>query len=143
VKLTVWGDAGGPGTIAATYNRSGQLTEARTYGELDLELPPEGIEVDCDHDARRAGEVVLLALGKDQRLRAVAVLDDDWLSTVEQDVFFSPLLEMRGPATAPAGSTYIAPTGTLLGLSLTFASATCLTSGRAPRPWRRGRSIVT
>ena len=53
-KLTVWGDAGGPNGQSATYNRFGQLTEACSYRELDLELPADGVEVDCDHEKRNS-----------------------------------------------------------------------------------------
>jgi hypothetical protein len=120
VKLTVWGEAGGPGTIAASRTRSGRVSGARSYDSLELALPTEGIEIDCDHDGRRVGELVHAQLD-DDRLRVVAVLDDDWLGEVEEPVYFSPLLELRGRDLS--GSTYIGRTAELLGLSLTFATA--------------------
>jgi hypothetical protein len=134
VKLTVWGEAGGPKAIAATYNRSGQLTEARTYRELGLELPAEGIELDADHNGARLGELVHAELGDDNRLRAVAVLDTDRLEQVEQPVFFSPLFEMRG-RDINRSDTYIARAAQLLGLSLTLETARV---GALPVSWRRG-----
>jgi hypothetical protein len=121
MKLTAWGELGGPGTIAATRTRSGSLTSARSYDSVDLELPPEGIEVDVDHDGHRLGEVVRVELGRDDRLRAVAVLDNDRLASVGEDVFFSPVIEMRGRDLD--GSTYIGESARLLGLSVTLSTA--------------------
>ena len=69
-----------------------------------------------------------------ERLRVACVLDDDGLASAEPPgpVCFSPLLEMRGGGN---GSTYIARVGSLLGLSLTFATARL---GATPVSWRAG-----
>lgn len=134
-KLTVWGDCGGPDGAAATY-RYGQLVEARSYRDLDLELPADGVEVDCDHDGRRVGELVHCELDDDNRLRAVAVLDTDRLAQAIEEtgasVYFSPLLEMRGGGD---GTVYIAREASLLGLSITFQTARV---GATPVSWCAG-----
>jgi hypothetical protein len=134
VTITVWGEAGGPGTHAAIRDRFGRVFEARSYRDLELELPAEGIEVDCDHDQRPVGRLLYAELGADNRLRAVCVLDNDGLEQVEQGVFFSPMFEMRGDGINDS-DTYIARTAQLLALSITFDTARV---GAHPVNWRRG-----
>lgn len=118
--ITLSGEAGGPDTVAASRDRYGRLS-ARSYRELSLELPAEGIEVDADHDGQRLGELLYLELGDDERLRAVCVLDGDWLANVAQPVYFSPMLSMRGRGIDR--DTYIAASAEMIGLSVTLETA--------------------
>jgi hypothetical protein len=134
MTVTVWGDAGGPDTLAAHRNRYGELRSAHSYRELQLGLPENGIEIDADHDGQRLGQLLYTELGADERLRAVAVLDDDWLENVEQPVYFSPALDMRGDG-IDRSEHYIARTAELIGLSLTLATARV---GAHPLAWRQG-----
>jgi hypothetical protein len=134
MTVTVWGECGGPGTLAATYNRSGQLTEARSYRELSLDLPERGVEVDCDHDGVRVGSLLFAELGDDERLRAVCAIDGDWLADVDRPVYLSPLFEMRGQG-IDRTDMYIARAAELIGLSLTFQTARI---GAHPVSLRRG-----
>jgi hypothetical protein len=59
-------------------------------------------------------------LGEDDRLRCVAVLDNDQLTKTDRTVFFSGEFELRGDVRKPF---YVAREAALLGLSLTFSPA--------------------
>ena len=104
--VTRSGRRGGPATLAAHYDRWG-ATDAHSYGELELELPAGGIKVDCDHDGVHVGDVVYAEARQRRQAPAVAVLENDGLDQVEQPVFFSPLLSMRGDG-IDRSDTYIA-----------------------------------
>jgi hypothetical protein len=139
MSVTVWGDAGGPRTIAEERVRWGALemhAGAHSYDELSVELPDGGITVDADHDpAQPLGQLVYAELGDDDRLRC-AVVVDDWLEPVleEHETFFSPLLEMRGKG-IDRSDTYVAREAELLGLSLTTRTKRI---GAWPLRWRSG-----
>jgi hypothetical protein len=127
MSVTVWGDAGGPRTIAEERVRWGALemhAGAHSYDELSLELPDGGITVDAAHDPEQPlGELVYAELGSDDRLRCVAVVDERLDERVfeEHEVFFSPQLEMRGKG-IDDGNTYIAREAGVIGLALTLAT---------------------
>jgi hypothetical protein len=140
VKVTVWGDAGGPRTIAEERARWGAIevhAGAHSYDELSLELPVAGIVVDAAHDSERPlGELIYAELGEDERLRCVAVLDERLDARVfeEHETFFSPLMEMRGKG-IDGTDHYVAREGALLGLALTLATKRV---GAQPLRWRSG-----
>jgi hypothetical protein len=133
--LTVFGEAGGPNTIAATRHRSGVLTSARSYRELSLELPEGGCPVDLDHNEQHTvGELVFAELGDDERLRCVVVIDGLDLDQADEPVYFSPLFVMAGPGINER-STYIAREASLLAVSLTLATERV---GAQPLRWLTG-----
>jgi hypothetical protein len=100
VSVTVWGVAGQVGGTAAHYNRFGDLAGAHSYKSLALELPGDGVVIDCDHDHHDYGRLVYAELGDDQALRCVAVVDGD-LTRADGPVYFSPELELRGDVDKP------------------------------------------
>jgi hypothetical protein len=125
MTMTVWGDAGGPRTIAEERRRWGAIelhAGAHSYDSLSLELPADGVIVDLDHDGQPVGSLVHAELGADDRLRCVAVVDERLERAFEErEVFFSPKMAMYGKG-IDQSDTYIAREGELLGLSLTFAT---------------------
>jgi hypothetical protein len=116
VKTTIAGVATSIGEVAVEQNRFADITGAHSYRSLTLELPSEGIAIDCDHDHERVGELVYAELGDDQALRCVAVLD----TRLDEPVYFSGEFEMRGDVDKPF---YIAREAALIGLSLTLSPA--------------------
>jgi hypothetical protein len=132
VSTTIWGTASKIGAIAAGYSRWGELVDAHSYDELAVELPEGGVSVDLDHDDQAIGRLVYGEIAEDGRLNCVAVLDDDTIRQVEQDVFWSPTFVMVGDV---RHRSYIAREAQLLGLSLTLSPATL---GAAPIRWREG-----
>jgi hypothetical protein len=120
VKTTVSGVATKVGEIAVEQKHYA-VTGAHSYRSLTLELPPGGIAIDCDHDHQAVGELIYAELGEDDRLRCVAVLDNDQLTKLDQDVYWSPELDLRG---GDPGRYFIARTASLIGLSVTFNPAT-------------------
>lgn len=117
---TVWGVATQVNGVAAYYGKWGTLTDAHSYRSLALELPPDGVAIDCDHDHEERGRLVYAELGDDDALRVVAVVDGD-LTGLEQPAYFSAEVELRGDV----GKRYcIAREAALVGLSLTFSPAT-------------------
>jgi HK97 family phage prohead protease len=121
LSTTVWGVASKIGEPAAHYNDWGDLTDAHSYRSLALELPGDGVSIDCDHDHVERGRLIYAELGSDQALRCVAVVDADQLVGIEEPVYFSPELELRGDVDKRI---YVAREAALLGLSLTFSPAT-------------------
>jgi HK97 family phage prohead protease len=120
VTATVWGVATKVNGAAAWYNRFGSVTEAHSFRSLALELPGDGVNIDCDHDHQEYGKLIYAELGDDQALRCVAVVDGD-LTRAEEPVYFSPELELRGDVDKRI---CIAREAALVGLSLTHAPAT-------------------
>ncbi|MGH3085556.1 MAG: hypothetical protein ACRDNP_16140 [Gaiellaceae bacterium] len=86
----------------------------------DRVYEPYGLEVDVDHDGQRIGEVVHCELGADDRLRVVAVLDDDRLASLDAPIYFSPTVELRGDVDRAVS---IAREAVLLGVSVTLQTA--------------------
>lgn len=134
MKLTVWGDAGGPGEISEERSSFGSFLGGHSYRELALELPEGGIEVDADHDEQRLGELAYAELR--DRLQVVCVLDDDRLAPVleERAVFFSPLMMMLGKG-IDERSSYVARQAEVIGMSVTLDTARI---GAQPLSWMRG-----
>ena len=131
--FTVWGDAGGPGQIAADRSSySGKFVSGRSDRSLSLEPPAEGVPVDCDHDGNYIGELVHAELGNDDRLRCVAVVEGLDLDRADAPVFFSPLTEMVGGVNERS---YVAREANLLALALTFETARL---GAFPVSWLPG-----
>jgi len=120
VTTTVWGVATKVGGTSAHYDRLGYLTGAHAYRSLALELPGDGVIIDCDHDHVEVGRLLYAELGEDEALRCVAVVDGD-LTRAEEPVYFSPELELRGDVDK---SICVAREAAMLGLSLTFSPAT-------------------
>jgi hypothetical protein len=120
VKTTVAGVATKVGEIAVEQNRFADITGAHSFRSLALELPPDGVAIDCDHDHVARGQLIYAELGADNALRCVAVLDGDEITKVGQDVFFSAELEMRGDVDR---AFYVARQAALIGLSLTLSPA--------------------
>jgi hypothetical protein len=136
VSLTVWGVASEINGISEERSILGKHVSAHSYRELSMELPPGGLEVDCDHDGVAIGEVVYAELsdGEPQRLRVVAVVDDRLESALrERSVYFSPLMEMVGDGVHERS--YIARAGEVIGLSLTLETKRV---GASPVEWRAG-----
>lgn len=133
MKATVWGVATRIGDIAAIRTRSGRIADAHSYDDLALELPADGVPFDLDHDPEtRCGQLIYGELADDGRLSVVAVLDNDWIGQVPEDVFWSPTLLMAGNVNKPV---YIAREARLRSLALTFNPATL---GAVPVRWRLG-----
>jgi HK97 family phage prohead protease len=120
VTATVWGVATKVNGAAAWYNRFGSVTEAHSFRSLALELPGDGVNIDCDHDHQEYGKLIYAELGDDQMLRCVAVVDGD-LTRAEESVYFSPELELRGDVDKRI---CIAREAAVVGLSLTHSPAT-------------------
>jgi hypothetical protein len=104
MKTTVYGVATRVGEAAVEQNSIGRVTGAHSFRSLTLELPGDGVVVDCDHDHQRVGDLVYAELGEDQALRCVAVLDNDQLARIDEPVYFSGEFEMRGTSPAAARS---------------------------------------
>ena len=121
MKTTVAGTATRVGEIAVEQNRFADITGAHSFRSLALELPSDAIEIDCDHDHVARGQLIYAELDETQALRCVAVLDSDELTRIDEPVFFSPELEMRGDVDKQF---YIAREAALIGLSLTLSPAT-------------------
>jgi hypothetical protein len=121
LKATIAGVATRVGESAVELNRYGDLVGAHSYKSISLELPAAGVIIDCDHDEQRVGELTYAELRDDGALCCVAVLDNDRLTEIEEDVFYSPKVELRGDVNQPF---CIAREARLLGLSITFNPAT-------------------
>jgi HK97 family phage prohead protease len=121
LKATIAGVATRVGEAAVELNSCGDLVGAHSFKSLSLDLPPEGIGIDCDHDDRRIGELVYAELRSDGALCCVAVLDSDRITELSEDVFFSPKVELRGNVRE---AFCIAREARVLGLSITFSPAT-------------------
>ena len=91
------------------------------YRDFNAQLPEGGVEVDCDHDGVRVGELVYAEVAPDERVHCVCVIDEgERLAELEQPVYYSPTLDLRG---CGGGHVYIADEARIIGLSLTFDTA--------------------
>jgi hypothetical protein len=132
MKATVWGCASRIGGLAAHTSLTGRIVGGHSYDELEAELPENGIEIDLDHDGKRVGEMVYGEIADDGRLNVVAVLDDDRITRVDEDVFWSSEMMMIGDV---KHDSYIAKRAELRSLALTCDP---LTVGAWPVRWRTG-----
>jgi HK97 family phage prohead protease len=132
VSTTVYGTATKVGEIAVEQNIVDDVVGAHSFRSLSLELPGDGVIIDCDHDGVEVGWLLYAELGDDEALRCVAVLDNDQFAAIERPVYFSPQLEMRGDVDK---AFYIAREAAMLGLSVTFETKTLAAQ---PIKWRAG-----
>jgi hypothetical protein len=136
MKTTVWGCASRIGGLAAERNRYDEITGGHSYDELALELPEPGVTVDLDHaTGTELGELIYGEIAADGRLNIVAVLDDDRITQIDEDVYFSCEMLMSGDRIRPRSRSYIADRGMLVGIALTMDP---LTLGAMPIKWRTG-----
>jgi hypothetical protein len=134
--MTIWGTATRIGGLAAELSSSGRIIGGHSYDEIALELPEDGILVDLDHAAgTECGELVYGEVAPDSRVNVVAVLDDDRISRIDQDVYFSCEMAMFGDHIRDRSSSYIADRAMMIGLGLTMSP---LTVAATPIRWRSG-----
>lgn len=96
--VTVWGTCAVEGQPAAHYFRSGSLREAELFERMHEQLPASGVPVEVGHAGERVGQLVYGEITDDGRVDVVCVLDDDTLTRINSDIFFSPELVCVGPA---------------------------------------------
>jgi hypothetical protein len=121
---TIYGRAGGGRSdTSATYNQWGALRTAHHIEAFDLDLPPGGLPVDLAHDGQAIGEAVYLELDPDGQLHAVAVLDDDAITRVDGDIYFSTEAIIVGPDVRSARAATVTR-ASLVSLGLCFEPAT-------------------
>jgi hypothetical protein len=130
---TLWGCASRIGGLAVEQSAHGETIGGHSYDELALELPDRGVALDLDHQpGTQCGTLVYGEVADDGRLNVVAVLDDDWITRVEEDVFWSPEMEMVGDV---LHDSYVARLAELRSLALTLSP---LTVGAQPVRFRSG-----
>jgi hypothetical protein len=124
-KTTVAGVAYRVGGVSRTYSPSGSLLDAHMVEAVERDLPESGLGVTLDHDRGNVvGEVTYAELDLDERLAVVAVIDGEWLRSVDQPVYYSGEFDCRGPSSSLlAGKCWTARTAFLIGISLTLSPA--------------------
>ena len=121
MTVTVWGECGGPNTVAASRDRYGRLS-ARSYRELSLELPAEGIEIDATTTGSGSASSSTSSSETTNGYAPSVCSTATGSTDVDQPVYFSPMLEMRGHG-IDRTDTYIARAAEMIGLSVTFQTA--------------------
>lgn len=83
------------GGTATRHDRYGRLDEAISYNVAEITIDDGAVvDVDVEHDGRRAGEVIWAERNADGDVNGVAVVDVDRIDGLDLDepLFFSPTL---------------------------------------------------
>ena len=94
--LTVWGRAATIGGVAEERSVTGRVTGAHSFDDVEKKLPIGGVPVDYDHDRQRRGELAFAEISDSGAVNFVCVVDDDAVSRIGTDVFFSAEWLLRG-----------------------------------------------